>query len=383
MVVKPVFKICFSGSYVNFLEHCKNKQNCKFLSFDIKDFYPTITKELLSKCLSFAETKVQITEDDKKIIYHSRKSLLFDRGNTWMKKGGDLFDVAMGAYDGAEVCELVGTFLLEKISEICNKCDIGLYRDDGLAVFRNKSGTHLEKIKKELQRLFKEDDLEIIAESNQKIVNYLDVTFNLKDGTFRPYHKPGDQMQYIHTEFNHPPNIIKHIPASIETRLSNLSSTQTIFKESTTHYENYLRQSGYNKKLAYKLTDTKHQKYSKHKRKIIWFNPPFTKNVSTKIGKSFLSLLDLHFPRNHIYSSIFNRNKIKVSYSCMQNMKSVINYHNMNVLNNTAEIEESCNCRNRNNCPLDGKCLTPNIIYEAQIMSNQPNYKQKVLHRNR
>ena len=53
----------------------------------------------------------------------------------------------MGAYDGAEVCELVGTFLLEKISEICNKCDIGLYRDDGLAVFRNKSGTHLEKKK--------------------------------------------------------------------------------------------------------------------------------------------------------------------------------------------------------------------------------------------
>ena len=224
---------------------------------------------MLSKCLSIAETKVQITEDDKKIIYHSRKSLLFDRGNTWMKKGGDLFDVAMGVYDGAEVCELVGTFLLEKISEICNKCDIGLYRDDGLAVFRNKSGTHLEKIKKELQGLFKKYDLEIIAESNQKIVNYLDVTLNLKDGTFRPYHKPGDQMQYIHTESNHPPNIIKHIPASIETRLSNLSSTETIFKESTTHYENNLRQSGYNKKLSYKPTDTKHQKHSKHKRKII------------------------------------------------------------------------------------------------------------------
>ena len=62
----------------------------------------------------------------------------------------------------------------------------------------------------------------------------------------------------------------------------------------------------------------------------------------------------------------------------MQNIKSVINYHNMNVLNNTAEIEEGCNCRNRNNCSLDGKCLTPNIIYEAQIMLNQPNYKQKV-----
>ena len=103
-----------------------------------------------------------------------------------MKKGGDLFDVAMGAYDVAEVCELVGTFLLEKISEICNECDIGLYRDDGLALFRNKSRTHLEKIKKKLKRLFKKYDLEIIAESNQKTDNYLDVTLNLKDGTFRP-----------------------------------------------------------------------------------------------------------------------------------------------------------------------------------------------------
>ena len=158
----------------------------------------------------------------------------------------------MDAYDGAEVCELVGTFLLEEISEICNKSNIGLHRDDGLSIFRNKSGTQLEKMKKKLQRLFKEYDLEITAESNLKIVNYLDETFNLKDGTFRPYYKPDDQIQYIHTGSNHAPNIIKHIPASIETRLSNLSSTQIIFKESTTHYENNLRQSGYNKKLTYK-----------------------------------------------------------------------------------------------------------------------------------
>ena len=262
----------------------------------------------------------------------------------------------MGAYDGAEICELVGTFLLEKISEICNKSNIGLYRDDGLSIFRNKSGTQLEKMKKKLQRFFKEYDLEITAENNLKIVNYLDVTFNLKDGTFRPYHKPDDQIQYIHTESNHPPNIIKHIPASIETRLSNLSSTEIIFKESTKHYENNLRQSGYNKKLTYKPTDTNHQNHSKPKRKIIWFNPPFSKNVSTKIGKSFLSLLDLHFPKNHIYSSIFNKNKIKVSYSCIQNIKSVKNNHSMKVLNNTAETEESCNCRNKNNCTTKRKC---------------------------
>ena len=98
--------------------------------------------------MSFAETKIQITEYDKKIIHHSRKSLPFDKGNNWMKKGRNLSDVAMRAYDGATACELVGTILLEKISEMFNQSEIDLYRDDGLEFFRNKSGTQLEKIKK-------------------------------------------------------------------------------------------------------------------------------------------------------------------------------------------------------------------------------------------
>ena len=97
---------------------------------------------------------------------------------------------------------------------------------------------------------------------------------------------------YIGNPIN-PPNNIKHIPASIAMRLSNLYSTETIFKESTTHYKNNLRQSGYNKKLTYKPTGTNHQRHSKHKRKIIWFNSLFSKNISIKIGESLLSLLDL------------------------------------------------------------------------------------------
>ena len=59
-----------------------------------------------------------------------------------------------------------------------------------------------------------------------KIVNYLDVTFNLNDGTYRPYQKPDNIIQYIHVESNHPPNIIKQIPKTIEKRLSQLSSSE-------------------------------------------------------------------------------------------------------------------------------------------------------------
>ena len=161
----------------------------------------------------------------------------------------------------------------------------------------------------------------------------------------------------------------------LKQRINNTLRKNQQQQESTTQYENNLWQSGYNKKLTYKPTDTNHQKHSKHKRKIIWFNPPFSKNVSTKIGKSFLSLLDLHFPRNHIYSSIFNRNKIKVSYSCMQNIKSVINNHNMKVLNNTTEIEEICNCRNKNNCPVDGKCLIFHL--PGYLLGQKSNLLQK------
>ena len=118
-----------------------------------------------------------------------------------------------------------------------------------------------------MQRLFKECDQEITAESSQQIVNYLDVALNLKDGTFRPYNKPDDQIQYMHTKSNHSLNNIKHILASIEIRLSKLSSTEIIFKDSTTQCEDNLRQSGYNKKLTYKPTYTNHQNQIKHKKK--------------------------------------------------------------------------------------------------------------------
>ena len=192
-----------------------------------------------------------------------------------------------GICDGAEVCELVGTFLLEKISQIYNKSNIGLYRDDCLSSFRNKSDTQFEKVKKKMQRLFKEQDLEINSRKLPKIVSYLDVTLNLKDGLFRPYHKPDDQIQYLHTESNHSPNIIKHIPASIVNHLSNLSSAEIMFKESKTHYKHTLQQSGYNTKLTCKLTDTNNQKNSNHKRKVIWFNPPFSKMFLLKSENLF------------------------------------------------------------------------------------------------
>ena len=183
--------------------------------FGIKDFYPSFSKELLNDALTFAETIINLDDHDKKIIYHSRKSLLFNQEQTWMKKGSDLFDVSMDAYDGAEVCELIGIFLLNLLGRQYDTKNIGLYRDDGLSIFKNCSGPQMEKIKKHLQKIFKNNGLDVIIECNVKVVNYLDVTFNLNHSTYRPYQKLGNIIQNAHAESNHPPKIIKQIPKTI------------------------------------------------------------------------------------------------------------------------------------------------------------------------
>ena len=66
-----------------------------------------------------------------------------------MKKGSDLFDVSMGDYDGADVWELIGIYLLNLLGRQYDAKNIGLYRDDGLSIFKNCSGPQMEKVKEE------------------------------------------------------------------------------------------------------------------------------------------------------------------------------------------------------------------------------------------
>ena len=128
-----------------------NKKVRKFVVFDIKGFYPSFKKELLKEALDFASSYVNIPEIEKNLINHARKSLLFDKQETWIKKESGLFDVTMGAYDWKEECDLLGYFLLYALSLKYNKTDIGLYRDDGLAVFRIIVARIVRKLKMNLK----------------------------------------------------------------------------------------------------------------------------------------------------------------------------------------------------------------------------------------
>ena len=146
----------------------------------------------------------------------------------------------MGSFHGAEVCEPIGLFLLNNLSEKYRKNNVGLYRDDELVLLTNATGPQSERTRKDVTREFKKQGLNISISTNQKICNFLDVTLNLTDGTHYPYRKPNNETLYIDTNSNHPPAIIKHLPAAIGRRISDISASKELFNKAKPHHESAL-----------------------------------------------------------------------------------------------------------------------------------------------
>ena len=125
-----------------------------------------------------------------KIIINARKSLLFHKNQSLSKRNTDsVFDVTMGSFDGAEVCELVGLFILNSLQERFGE-NVGLYRDDGLGVVNTQSGRLCDKERKELIRIFNDFGLKITVQTNQQRTNFLDLALDLTEGIYKSYRKP-------------------------------------------------------------------------------------------------------------------------------------------------------------------------------------------------
>ena len=199
-------------------------------------------------------------------------------------------------------------------------------------------------------------------------------------GTYKPFTKPNTTLQYVHRASNHPPITTKNIPAGINRRLSSLSSDKTSFDQAAPPYQKALDENGYHYTLHYEPTTTAKRR-NRQRNNVLWYNPPFSKNVSTNIGHRFLTLVDKHFPKDHKLRKIFNRNTIKISYSCMNNTKQIIDKHNKLILNSSKHDEttgnrvdkKSCNCRQKVTCPLNGNCLQSSVIYQATVTRNDNN----------
>ena len=151
-----------------------------------------------------------------------------------------------------------------------------------------------------------------------------------------------------------------------------MSSSKGNFQEPVIYCEKCLKNSEYKTKLQCQQPKENNQNKKKIKRNIIWFNPPYSKSVKTHIRRIFIKLISKHFPPNHKFVKIFNKNTIKLSYSCMPNTSSKINGHSnkKKLQRKPIELQKLYNCLVKEDCPMNGLRLTSSyfisVYYKMQ-----------------
>ena len=168
------------------------------------------------------------------------------------------------------------------------------------------------------------------------------------------------------------------LPAGINKRLSSLLSDKASFDQATPPYHKALDECGTDTFYITNHLQLTNEK-TRQKNNTLWYNPPFSKNVSTNIGDRFLALVEKHFPRDHKPRKIFNLNTIKISYSCMNNTRQIIDNHKKHILNSSKHIDgtanntnpkdtKTCTSRQKNTCAPNGNCLKSYPIYQATVI---------------
>ena len=135
--------------------------------------------------------------------------------------------------------------------------------------------------RKEIIEIFKYFGLSITVTTNVTSANYLDVNFDLTKCICKNYRKPNDEIVYVNRHSNHPPNIVQQIPLWVSSGPSSISSNQSIFNSYIPIYKEAPSKTVFNDDIIYTPVTQRNNSERKNtmKRKIIWFNPPYSTNV--------------------------------------------------------------------------------------------------------
>ena len=154
--------------------------------------------------------------------------------------------------------------------------------------FRNYNGHQSNKVRKDLTKLSKKYQLNLDIKCNLKIVYYLDISFDLNTGIYKPFNKPNNKPLYINASSNHPPSLLKQIPKSVSKRITADSCHEDIFRKSAPFYNSIFQDYGFNENIKYCPEESVSSRRRKNRsRNIIWYNPPFSRNVKTNIENIF------------------------------------------------------------------------------------------------
>ena len=241
---------------IDLFKSLPQKDNSRFIKFHVVEFYPSVSKKWLNPSISFARSITTISDSVVNITHHSRKSLLFDKTSAWVKRGNYFFfDVMMGSYDGAQIYELVGTYLLNRLSTVIDKNSVSLYRKDWLAAINNANGQRLDRIKKDIIALLKEEGLSITTETNLVETDVLDITLNLAK-PYCPFRQANNTPLYTNAFSNHPPKIMKQLTKMINKRISDLTCIKEELDKVKYVYESTLKDSRHFSSVSYNTSNT-------------------------------------------------------------------------------------------------------------------------------
>ena len=212
-----------------------------FTVFDIQEFYPSTNEKLLNKAVLVAQTYTDINQNDmeKEVIFHCRRPLLFHDNEPCIERNSNRdSDVTMESYNGAEVCELAGLFMLNELSKKFDKDNIELYRDDGLSVSYYHNGHQNDKVWRKMIYIFKRHHLSLGIKSNLNL-DYLNITFDLTKGLFKRYNKTNSIPRYVNGKSDHPLSILKEVLKSLSKCISSNSCSKHVLNAAEPFY-NYL-----------------------------------------------------------------------------------------------------------------------------------------------
>ena len=121
----------------------KNKEISSFIIFDTEKFYHSNSENLFKIAIKLAKESINISDQDLSLINQAWKTLLFHENIPQVKQGNDDFDVPMSYFDEAEICELVGKYILNQFKDTFQTHSVGHYRDDSLTVLKGLSGPEI------------------------------------------------------------------------------------------------------------------------------------------------------------------------------------------------------------------------------------------------
>ena len=241
-----------SMEVTKWFEKLNDKRNKCFINFDIVELYSSITKPYLIDAIKFSKKFTKFSDDDTELILHACQSVLFHENETWCKKNSNsYFDIVMGSFHRAEICDLNGLSFLDKVNTVTGISNIGFYRDDGHGVIDQTNGTHRVRLKKKMLKVFNDIGFKITIEIGSTSTDFIDVSLILLTDYYQVYSKPNTKIIHVNKNSNHLPTVRKQLPKMIENRLVSTSKNENAFNITISMFQTAINKVNYNYKLKF------------------------------------------------------------------------------------------------------------------------------------